>query len=465
LRKTALLFLLIFLYFQVCLSDTWSLLYNPFDSEWIPQAGWIDLETYYFVEDITICQDDGYIISGSFERWIPDEPPHWFDHWGFLMKLDSDGNLLWAKKDSVSFMDENDNYASIETLEGDFISIGYGFNSGYIIKRDSEGNRIWDQPFYDIGVNSICKNEDGNIFLAGWLEGYLAIREINDEAEEIWTGLYDCGNHTRAQSITSTSDNGLVVTGDTSGNNFDAFIFKTDSEGDSLWFMSFDINNETNWGNCVIETNDGNILCSGTDGLLVKLTPTGNVIYDYNYFGWNLRSCLSTIDDNYILFTGVSFLKVNDYGDTLSLNELPISSGLASGDRCIRELENGNLVCIAAQESNIQVFKTNSEGQFSDITENIVNSDICEVSVSPNPFNPTTKISFVSSYDNELEVTIHNILGQYVRTIYDGKIDQGNNTFVWDGKDYNNNLVSSGAYLINFKLNNSNLSKKCMLLK
>ena len=152
-------FLILHFIFFIRLSaaDTWTKTYNPFCEEYVPDMGWIELEVDYVVEDVLVTQDGGYVVSGSFDRWIDDDPPHWFDHWGFLMKTDCDGSLLWAKGDSVDFLGENDNYAFVETDEGSFISVGYCFGGGYMIKRDSEGNRLWAVIYSDFGFNSMCK--------------------------------------------------------------------------------------------------------------------------------------------------------------------------------------------------------------------------------------------------------------------------------------------------------------------
>ncbi|MEA2096515.1 MAG: FlgD immunoglobulin-like domain containing protein, partial [Candidatus Cloacimonadota bacterium] len=86
----------------------------------------------------------------------------------------------------------------------------------------------------------------------------------------------------------------------------------------------------------------------------------------------------------------------------------------------------------------------------------------------PNPFNPTTTISFnVTQNSDFVNLEIYNIKGQIVKSF---PINQYTNSPVhqvtWNGTDENNQPVSSGVYFFNLIVNgNSVASKKCMLLK
>ncbi|MDP8203906.1 MAG: T9SS type A sorting domain-containing protein, partial [Candidatus Tenebribacter mawsonii] len=83
----------------------------------------------------------------------------------------------------------------------------------------------------------------------------------------------------------------------------------------------------------------------------------------------------------------------------------------------------------------------------------------------PNPFNPTTKISFSLPNEEDIELTIYNIKGQKVRTLYSGMAEEGEHTMIWNGKDTNNKLVSSGIYFYKLKTNNKELTRKMLMMK
>ena len=88
----------------------------------------------------------------------------------------------------------------------------------------------------------------------------------------------------------------------------------------------------------------------------------------------------------------------------------------------------------------------------------------------PNPFNPTTTISFnISRKDaKDAEIVIYNIKGQKVKQlkIEIRQLPDKINEVVWDGTDENNHPVSSGIYFYKLKVDDKTIAtKKCLLLK
>ncbi len=88
----------------------------------------------------------------------------------------------------------------------------------------------------------------------------------------------------------------------------------------------------------------------------------------------------------------------------------------------------------------------------------------------PNPFNPTTTISF-SVPQTSLFVTleIYNLKGQKVKTLECGEslsttADGVGYSIIWNGTDENNQAVSSGIYLYRLKVGNDFSETKRMLL-
>jgi len=84
----------------------------------------------------------------------------------------------------------------------------------------------------------------------------------------------------------------------------------------------------------------------------------------------------------------------------------------------------------------------------------------------PNPFNPTTTISFnTQESDSQTEITIFNIKGQKVKTLLNEKLEAGTHNLVWDGKDDNENVSGSGIYLYRVKSGSEAKSAKMILIK
>jgi len=83
----------------------------------------------------------------------------------------------------------------------------------------------------------------------------------------------------------------------------------------------------------------------------------------------------------------------------------------------------------------------------------------------PNPFNPTTTISFVLPERTRAVLAIYDVEGRYVRTLVDEVLSGGLNEAVWDGRDARGNPVSSGVYLYRLHVGNQTATKKLTILR
>jgi len=105
-------------------------------------------------------------------------------------------------------------------------------------------------------------------------------------------------------------------------------------------------------------------------------------------------------------------------------------------------------------------------------TEDLIPEEISLLSNHPNPFNPSTIISFqisgISNYQ-KAEIEVYNLKGQKIKTfniIPDSNSPDEDGSVVWDGSDDQGQSVSSGLYLYQLKLNGQlKAANKCILLK
>ena len=81
---------------------------------------------------------------------------------------------------------------------------------------------------------------------------------------------------------------------------------------------------------------------------------------------------------------------------------------------------------------------------------------------SPNPFNPSTQISYQIGAASDVQLVIYNALGQEVRVLVNSSQDAGRHQVVWDGTDAIGNQVASGAYIYRL-MNGSNVATGRML--
>jgi len=79
----------------------------------------------------------------------------------------------------------------------------------------------------------------------------------------------------------------------------------------------------------------------------------------------------------------------------------------------------------------------------------------------PNPFNPTTTISYKLSEDGYVNISVYDILGKLVATLVDENKTAGNYQVIFDGQE-----LSSGIYFYHMKVNQRNfMTKKMTLVK
>ena len=74
----------------------------------------------------------------------------------------------------------------------------------------------------------------------------------------------------------------------------------------------------------------------------------------------------------------------------------------------------------------------------------------------PNPFNPSTTISFSIPQSSVITLTIFNLLGEEVATLISGRLDAGTHTVQWDATGYPSSVyfyrLSAGSYVETKKL-------------
>jgi hypothetical protein len=83
----------------------------------------------------------------------------------------------------------------------------------------------------------------------------------------------------------------------------------------------------------------------------------------------------------------------------------------------------------------------------------------------PNPFNPSTEISFIAPQRGRMTLRIYNVRGELVRTLHDGMIEAGTHSREWNGRDDGGSMAASGIYLYKLDGFGQTLTKKMALLK
>lgn len=83
----------------------------------------------------------------------------------------------------------------------------------------------------------------------------------------------------------------------------------------------------------------------------------------------------------------------------------------------------------------------------------------------PNPFNPTTTISYDLANAGDLSIRIYNLKGQLVKVLYNGNQTVGRHSIKWDGRDQNKRSVASGVYFYRLETKGYSHTKKMLMMK
>ena len=83
----------------------------------------------------------------------------------------------------------------------------------------------------------------------------------------------------------------------------------------------------------------------------------------------------------------------------------------------------------------------------------------------PNPFNPSTTLSFSLAEASEVHLDIYNQKGQKVRSLMSGMMNGGEHQIVWNGTDDSGRQVSSGLYFFRMKSGSYSSTRKMIMMK
>jgi hypothetical protein len=187
---------------------------------------------------IKYTSDGGYIIAG--ERWIGSLNPAA----AYLVKLDSSGDVEWAKIFNRNRMDE---FYDVEEIHGSYYAVGkadsIGVDGSYasIVKTNISGNAIWAKGLGSpLEVTRAIVNGNNTLIIAGNTSNNQPfVSKLDTNGNLLWTKYYQFDQDAYAWRITMTSDTGFIVSGSYgrqhSSDSLGWFAMKTDSNGDILW--------------------------------------------------------------------------------------------------------------------------------------------------------------------------------------------------------------------------------------
>jgi hypothetical protein len=83
----------------------------------------------------------------------------------------------------------------------------------------------------------------------------------------------------------------------------------------------------------------------------------------------------------------------------------------------------------------------------------------------PNPFNPTTRITFELPHPGHVSLRIYDVGGHVVRTLFDGRLGTDTREIEWDGRDNHGSRLGSGVYFYCLRTGDQSLTRKLVMIE
>jgi len=172
-----------------------------------------------------------------------------------------------------------------------------GISSNQVTFLDEPPGIVWSKTYGGVNADdamSVQQTFDGGYIVAGSTESYGAgdwdawLIKTDGEGNELWNKTYGGIYEDIADCVIETSDGGYAVAGYTeySGGKYELWIIKTDENGTEVWSKNYR-NGDKVFGNCIIETEQGYVVVgyANDDAWLVGIDENGEMIWNSTFGG------------------------------------------------------------------------------------------------------------------------------------------------------------------------------------
>lgn len=374
----------------------------------------------------------------------------------YVSELTYQGEVLWSTVISSPESFSRILWQGCQTTSGNCVLVGdiqVPLNPGsesrfWVVWVDSTGYVYrqqvidWNDSVEDNGGQAITATADGGVVITA--KTYccrVRLIKLDANGSEVWRNSFRIGlaNEHHAYSIIETSNGDLAVTGmlDFLG---DFFVARFDAFGNSIWTRRLPSPPSRVWqrGSQIMESLEHHLIVTGEtfrvgvgeDVLIASFEPTGEVreydLYDTQFCTQAYGLC--QLADSSFIVAGSGYV-LPDSG--INLVHPGFYAVHLSQDRATAAYENDGL----------------PPSSFS-------------LSAHPNPFNPSTTISFTLLKAENVKLVIYDITGREVVMLADQKYAAGEHRIVFNGVD-----LPSGIYFAHLSAGAHEMTQKLLLVK
>lgn len=435
--------------------------------------------------DLQPTLDGGYIVAS----YTNSSGAGNFDF--YLIKLSSGFGVEWSHTYGGSGNDQA--YSVKQTSDGGYILAGQSnsFTAGedndvYVVKTDVLGDTLWTRTYggsnEDI-ANAVDVTADGGYIIAGYslsFGGNYDVFAVKTDGlgTAVWQQNYDGGGFDAAYDVLQSTDGGYVMAGwsdSFGGGDVDAYLLKTDTDGSLYWQLTLG-GPSLDEARSLQQTSDGGYIFVGESAelesevinlYLVKLGSDVPLSVELAAF-----EAISSSDGIRIRFTTASETNTDHFeiwrgiGNQFSQITTLAAHGNSSTEQHYEYLDSdvipGQNYRYFLADVDVNGMRTEHRGQMvsASMTDASALPQNFSLSVYPNPFNPSTTLSFNLLESGNVRITIYDLAGKFVQTLAHGDFSSGEHRITFDGGQ-----LPSGIYLAALQSGTFSNAKKLILLK
>jgi regulation of enolase protein 1 (concanavalin A-like superfamily) len=263
--------------------------------------------------DIVECEDGGYAIIGGTMSMGAGETD------AIIVRTDAEGNELWSQTYGSEGSDSA--LAMVECSTGGFAFTGYSRNGTlgrhnlWLVRTDASGNVLWERLYGGVDNDQgfgLIEVSTGGFAVVGITRSFgsvdprtlihtfdIWLLRTDTQGHLLWNRTYGGAADDISHSIVEVLDGGFAFSGEFNSSyqalgggpliesHPDAFIIRTDANGEALWNQTYG-GTANDFSRAIVQLDDGSFAISGFtntasedpyDGLFIRANSSG-----YNMF-------------------------------------------------------------------------------------------------------------------------------------------------------------------------------------
>ena len=196
----------------------------------------------------------------------------------YVVRLNKNGKIISEKHIGGKRAEEAK--ALTRTADGNFMMVGSrevqraGDSDFFLLKLDQNGNKIWartlGEEHHDV-LNAVAPTPDGGVVATGATRSFgseqtdLSVMYFNKTGKLIWHKIYGYQYYDEGNAITMTKGGGFMIAGSTNSmgkGDFDTYVIALDSKGSLIWSNLYG-DKDKDIAHAITRTTDGAIVIVG----------------------------------------------------------------------------------------------------------------------------------------------------------------------------------------------------------